>query len=58
MLVSIVPRGEMRMVAFLLLRICDDERFDKGRQERRFSVKPGLACLWQVNDRRKIGFKR
>jgi len=27
------------------------QRIDKRAHKRRFSVKPGLTCLWQVNGR-------
>jgi lipopolysaccharide/colanic/teichoic acid biosynthesis glycosyltransferase len=30
----------------------------EGWQRRRFSVKPGLTCLWQVQGRNQIGFRR
>ena len=30
----------------------------EGWQRRRFSVKPGLTCLWQVKGRNQIGFRR
>jgi exopolysaccharide biosynthesis polyprenyl glycosylphosphotransferase len=30
----------------------------EGWQRRRFSVKPGLTCLWQVRGRNQIGFRR
>jgi len=29
----------------------------KAWQRRRFSMKPGITCLWQVNGRNKIGFE-
>jgi lipopolysaccharide/colanic/teichoic acid biosynthesis glycosyltransferase len=29
----------------------------KAWQRRRFSMKPGITCLWQVNGRNNIGFE-
>ena len=34
----------------------DVERIDTQWHKRRFSVKPGITCLWQVNGRSNIGF--
>ena len=31
--------------------------FDTDAHRRRFSVKPGITCLWQVNGRNSIGFE-
>jgi lipopolysaccharide/colanic/teichoic acid biosynthesis glycosyltransferase len=35
----------------------DYGRFDEEWQKRRFSVKPGMTCLWQINGRNKIPFE-
>jgi lipopolysaccharide/colanic/teichoic acid biosynthesis glycosyltransferase len=34
----------------------DYEGFNEDWQRRRFSVKPGITCLWQVNGRSEISF--
>jgi lipopolysaccharide/colanic/teichoic acid biosynthesis glycosyltransferase len=35
----------------------DYGRFDEEWQKRRFSVKPGMTCLWQINGRNEIPFE-
>jgi exopolysaccharide biosynthesis polyprenyl glycosylphosphotransferase len=49
--------GHMSLVGPRPLPNRDVERFDKHWQKRRFSVKPGLTCLWQVNGRHDIDFE-
>jgi exopolysaccharide biosynthesis polyprenyl glycosylphosphotransferase len=51
-----VLRGEMSLVGPRPLPVRDVERIDVAAQKRRFSIKPGLTCLWQVNGRSDIGF--
>ena len=46
-----VLRGEMSIVGPRPLPIRDVSRFEESWLLRRFSVKPGLTCLWQVNGR-------
>jgi lipopolysaccharide/colanic/teichoic acid biosynthesis glycosyltransferase len=36
----------------------DFEGFSEDWQRRRFSVRPGITCLWQVQGRSSIGFER
>jgi len=51
-----VLKGEMSMVGPRPLPIRDVERIDAQWHKRRFSIKPGITCLWQVNGRSNIGF--
>ncbi len=48
--------GDMSLVGPRPLPIRDVERFDSAWQNRRFSVRPGLTCLWQINGRHEIDF--
>jgi exopolysaccharide biosynthesis polyprenyl glycosylphosphotransferase len=50
--------GDMSLVGPRPLPIRDYNGFKKDWQRRRFSVKPGLTCLWQVNGRSDIPFDR
>jgi len=53
-----VLRGHMSLVGPRPLPLRDVQRFDAAWQKRRFSVKPGLTCLWQVNGRHDIEFEQ
>lgn len=46
-----VLKGEMSLVGPRPLPLRDVERIDVRWHKRRFSVKPGITCLWQVNSR-------
>jgi exopolysaccharide biosynthesis polyprenyl glycosylphosphotransferase len=48
--------GQMSLVGPRPLPVRDVERIPNGWQLRRFSMKPGITCLWQVNGRHKIDF--
>jgi exopolysaccharide biosynthesis polyprenyl glycosylphosphotransferase len=48
--------GEMSLVGPRPLPVRDVERIPNGWQLRRFSMKPGITCLWQVNGRHEINF--
>ena len=52
-----VLRGDMSLVGPRPLPIRDIDRFDANWLSRRFSVKPGLTCLWQANGRHELGFR-
>ena len=51
-----VFKGEMSLVGPRPLPVRDVERIDAQWHKRRFSIKPGITCLWQVNGRSNIGF--
>lgn len=53
-----VLRGEMSLVGPRPLPVRDYQGFDKDWQRRRFSVRPGITCLWQVNGRSSIQFEQ
>ena len=51
-----VLRGDMSLVGPRPLPVRDYEGFNEDWQRRRFSIKPGITCLWQVNGRSAISF--
>lgn len=51
-----VLRGDMSLVGPRPLPVRDYQGFDQDWQRRRFSVRPGITCLWQVNGRSNISF--
>ena len=51
-----VLKGDMSLVGPRPLPVRDVERIDIISHKRRFSIKPGITCLWQVNGRSNIGF--
>ena len=52
-----VLKGDMSLVGPRPLPVRDFERFYRDRHYRRFSVLPGLTCLWQSNGRSAIPFE-
>jgi exopolysaccharide biosynthesis polyprenyl glycosylphosphotransferase len=52
-----VLRGEMSLVGPRPLPLRDVLGIDERWQKRRFSMRPGLTCLWQVNGRHKVRFQ-
>ncbi len=53
-----VLKGEMSLVGPRPLPARDYEGFDQDWQRRRFSVRPGITCLWQINGRSSIPFEK
>jgi exopolysaccharide biosynthesis polyprenyl glycosylphosphotransferase len=52
-----VIRGDMSLVGPRPLPVRDYNGFKKDWQRRRFSVRPGLTCLWQINGRNHTSFE-
>ena len=50
--------GDMSLVGPRPLPVRDYEGFDTDWHLRRFSVRPGITCLWQVEGRSDISFER
>jgi exopolysaccharide biosynthesis polyprenyl glycosylphosphotransferase len=50
--------GEMSVVGPRPLSVRDALRMELAWQRRRFSVKPGLTCLWQVSGRSNLSFEQ
>ncbi|HMJ27026.1 MAG TPA: exopolysaccharide biosynthesis polyprenyl glycosylphosphotransferase, partial [Pyrinomonadaceae bacterium] len=48
--------GDMSIVGPRPLSVRDATRMELAWQKRRFSVKPGLTCLWQVSGRSNLSF--
>ena len=51
-----VLKGDMAVVGPRPLPIRDFEGFEEDRHRRRFSMKPGITCLWQVEGRSNVTF--
>ena len=51
-----VLKGDMSLVGPRPLPVRDYKGFNEDWQRRRFSVKPGITCLWQVGGRSGITF--
>jgi exopolysaccharide biosynthesis polyprenyl glycosylphosphotransferase len=51
-----VLRGEMSLVGPRPLPVRDYKGFTEDWHRRRFSVRPGITCLWQVSGRSSVGF--
>lgn len=53
-----VLRGDMSLVGPRPMSIRDVNLFDKGIQRKRFSVKPGITCIWQISGRNNLPFHK
>jgi len=53
-----VLKGDMSLVGPRPLPLKDVNGFDQDWQRRRFSVRPGITCLWQVNGRSDLPFEK
>jgi exopolysaccharide biosynthesis polyprenyl glycosylphosphotransferase len=53
-----VLKGGMSLVGPRPLPVRDYEGFDKDWQRRRFSVRPGMTCLWQIYGRNNVRFEK
>jgi len=53
-----VLKGQMSLVGPRPLPVRDYQGFDQDWQRRRFSVLPGITCLWQIAGRSSIPFEK
>ncbi len=53
-----VFKGDMSLVGPRPMSVRDVMLFDKGIQRKRFSVRPGIACLREINGRSELSFDR
>jgi exopolysaccharide biosynthesis polyprenyl glycosylphosphotransferase len=53
-----VLKGDMSLVGPRAMSVRDYQQFSQDWQRRRFSVPPGITCLWQVNGRNLIPFEQ
>ncbi len=53
-----VLKGDMSLVGPRPLPLRDFAEFDQDWHRRRFSVRPGITCLWQIGGRSSISFNR
>lgn len=53
-----VLKGDMSLVGPRPLPVRDFEGFEHDVHRRRFSVKPGITCLWQISGRSNISFDK
>jgi len=53
-----VFKGDMSLVGPRPLPIRDYQGFSEDWQRRRFSIRPGITCLWQIGGRSSISFEK
>ncbi len=53
-----VLRGHMSLVGPRPMSQRDVGLFERGIQRKRFSVKPGLTCLWAIKGRSRLTFEQ
>ncbi len=53
-----VLKGDMSLVGPRPLPVRDYQGFDQSWFNRRFSVRPGMTCLWQIDGRNDIPFEK
>ena len=53
-----VLKGDMSLVGSRPLPVRDYNGFNKDWHRRRFSVRPGITCLWQINGRSSVVFEK
>ncbi len=52
-----VLMGDMSLVGPRPLPVRDVRRFSEAALMRRFSMRPGITCLWQISGRSNVGFE-
>ncbi len=53
-----VFKGDMSLVGPRPLPLRDFEKFESDWTRRRFSVRPGITCIWQISGRSNISFEQ
>jgi exopolysaccharide biosynthesis polyprenyl glycosylphosphotransferase len=53
-----VLKGDMSLVGPRAMSVRDYQLFNEDWQRRRFSVAPGITCLWQIHGRNTISFEQ
>lgn len=53
-----VLKGDMALVGPRPLPVGDYNGFNEDWQRKRFSIKPGITCTWQINGRNNISFEK
>jgi len=53
-----VLKGDMSLVGPRAMSVRDYQLFSEDWQRRRFSVRPGITCLWQIHGRNTIPFEQ